>query len=230
MNSTSSSGSIISATAGVIGAYDGNGFGLKVIIILFACLAMYNAVELLLLVFMTFSRYRGLYFWSLVISSLSLIPYSLGMLFKFFNILTGKARWVSIGLLTLGWYPMVTGQSVILWSRLHLIVSGERGRKILKYTKWMIIVDAVILHIPTTVMTFGSNGTLNTAIFVDAYNIMEKIQMIGFLLVDNPFRLWGFTELLPAFRKPFFHQSTSWKLSACSAHHSNRELGGSCSS
>lgn len=180
-NSTSSSSSTSSAAAGVIGAYDGDSFGLKVIIVLFASLAMYNAVELLVLVFMTFYRYRGLYFWSLAISSLSLIPYDLGMLFKFFNILTGNARWVSIGLLTLGWYPMVTGQSVILWSRLHLIVSGERGRKILKYTKWMIIVDAVILHIPTTVMTFGSNGTLSPAIFVDAYNIMEKVQMIGFL-------------------------------------------------
>jgi hypothetical protein len=179
--STYSSGSISSAATGVIGAYDGDSFGLKVIIILFASMAMYNAVELLVLVFMTFSRYRGLYFWSLVICSLSLIPYSLGVMFKFFNVLTGNARWVSIGLLTLGWYPMVTGQSVLLWSRLHLIVSGEGGRKILKYTKWMIIVNAVILHIPTTVMTFGSNGTLNTAIFVAAYNIMEKIQMIGFL-------------------------------------------------
>jgi hypothetical protein len=44
---------------------------------------------------------------------------------------------------------MVTGQSVVLWSRLHLIVSGERGRLILRYTKWMTIIDAIVLHLST---------------------------------------------------------------------------------
>ncbi|KAJ9653930.1 hypothetical protein H2201_009073 [Coniosporium apollinis] len=79
---------------------------------------------------------------------------------------------------------MITGQSLILWSRLHLIVSGEKGRKILLYTKWMIIIDAIILHIPTTVVTYGSNGDINTATFVEVYNIVEKIQMTGFFLQE----------------------------------------------
>jgi hypothetical protein len=45
----------------------------------------------------------------------------------------------------------------------------------------MIIVDAIILHIPTSVVTFGSNGTRDTATFVEAYNVIEKTQMTGFL-------------------------------------------------
>lgn len=83
-------------------------------------------------------------------------------------------------LLTRLQYGMVTGQAVVLWSRLHLVVNGERGRKILKYTKWMIIIDVLILHVPTTVVTFGSNGNIDRHNFVKAYNVIEKFQMTGF--------------------------------------------------
>jgi hypothetical protein len=157
-----------SAAAGVTGGYDGNSLSLKIIIAFFSGPSIYNALELAILIFITFSRYRGLYFWSLLVSSLGLIPYARVQILL---LLTGNAKWVSVALLTLGWYLMVTGQSVVLWSRLHLIVSGERGGKILKYTRWMIIVDFFILHVPTTVVTFGSNGKIDTASFVKAYNV-----------------------------------------------------------
>jgi hypothetical protein len=182
-NSTSSSASASSPGAGVTGGYYGNSLTLKVFIAFFTGLAIYNVLEVIILVFLTFTRYRGLYFWSLLISSIGIIPYALGFLFKYFEITTGGAKWLAVFLLTIGWYPMVTGQSVVLWSRLHLIVSGEEGRKILKWTKWMIIIDAIVLHIPTTVLTCGSNSNTETAVFVRGYNIMEKIQMIGFLYV-----------------------------------------------
>lgn len=177
-NTTSS---IRFAAQGVLGGYDGSSLALEVIIGLCTRLTMYNALELLVLILITFSHHQGLYFWSLLISSLGLIPYALGFCFKFFSVLKGDARWASVVMLSVGWYPMVTGQSMVLWSRLHLIVSGERGRKILKWTKWMIVIDAIIFHIPTTVVTFGSNGTLDTTTFVSAYNIIEKTQMTGFL-------------------------------------------------
>lgn len=52
----------------------------------------------------------------------------------------------------------------------------------------MIIVDAVILHVPTTVLTFGSNSNSLSydalGRFVHGYNIMEKIQMVGFFLQE----------------------------------------------
>jgi hypothetical protein len=52
----------------------------------------------------------------------------------------------------------------------------------------MIIVNAIILHTATSVLTFGSNSnsltptTLNR--FVHGYNIMEKIQMVGFFVQE----------------------------------------------
>jgi hypothetical protein len=179
-----SSNSTSLAEVGLTGGYDGDSLALKVIIAFFPGLAMYNAVELLILILGTFNRFRGLYFWSLIVSSLGIIPYSLGFTFKFFAILTGSAKWVPIFLLTIGWYPMITGQSVVLWSRLHLVVTGQRGHKILQWTKWMIIIDAIVLHIPTTILTIGSNGKSNTETFARGYNIMEKVQMCGFFIQE----------------------------------------------
>lgn len=78
-----------------------------------------------------------------------------------------------------------SGQSVVLWSRLHLLTSS---RRVLRWTLIMIIVDGVVLHTTTSVLTFGSNantlsqGTLMH--FVNGYNIMEKIQMVGFFLQE----------------------------------------------
>lgn len=145
---------------------------------------MYNALELTAMIFLAFNRYRGLYFWSLLISGLGIIPYALGFLLKFFEITEGNSKWLAVVLLTIGWYPMVTGESIVLWSRLHLIVSGEKGEKIIHYTKWMIIINAIILHIPTTVLTFGANSNTETQTFETAYNIMEKVQMIGFFIQE----------------------------------------------
>ncbi|OCT54455.1 integral membrane protein [Cladophialophora carrionii] len=183
-NTTASSSSYSSAGQGIEGGYEGDSLTLKVLIAFFLGLALYNVVELQVLIFGTFAKFKGLYFWSLVISGWGIIPYSVGFLFKYFSILTGGARWFSVFLLSIGWYPMVTGQAIVLWSRLHLIVGGEKGEKILRYTKWMIIVNAIVLHIPTTVLTIGSNTDSHPQAYVSGYNVMEKVQMCGFFLQE----------------------------------------------
>ena len=179
-----SSSSWLSPGAGITAGYDGQSDSLRIVIIFLSGLAMYNAVELIAMISLTFTRYRGLYYWSLLISSIGIIPYSLGFFLKFDNLAPGGLRWIAIVLITVGWYPMITGQALVLWSRLHLIVNGARGERILKWTKYMIICNAIALHIPTTVLTFGSNGDENTDVFVRGYNVMEKIQMVGFFVQE----------------------------------------------
>jgi hypothetical protein len=166
--------------SGITGGYHGD-LTLKLIIVFCLGLAMYNAVELVVLVFLTFTRYSGVYFYSLLVASIGIVPYGIGFVLKFFQITTDSYAYVT--LITIGWYCMVTGQSVVLWSRLHLILRGERGEWVLKWIKWMIIIDAVILHIPTTVLTYGSNAAL--PVFVRGYNVMEKIQMSGFFVQET---------------------------------------------
>ncbi len=69
-NVTASSSNANSPGQGITGGYEGNSLTLKVCIAFFLGLAIYNVVELLVLIFGTFQRFRGLYFWSLVISGL----------------------------------------------------------------------------------------------------------------------------------------------------------------
>lgn len=169
-----------SPSDGITGGYSGNDLGLEIAMATFTGVAWYNAIELLVLVFVTFQRYHGLYFWSLLVSSAAgVIPYSIGFLMKFFKLTS--ATWLSVTFLTVGWYAMVTGQSMVLYSRLHLL---NRNPKILRPVLCMIVVDAIILHIPTTVLTYGSNFGSPQHTFVAGYNVMEKIQMTGFCLQE----------------------------------------------
>ena len=196
MSSTGSAQSSETASiAGITGGYDGDSFTLKVVIALFLGLSLYNAVELTTLLFVTFVRYKGVYFWSLLVATLGVIPYAVGFLLKFFEITDGRDKWMSLCFITIGWYAMVTGQSVVLWSRLHLILMGQYTAQILSWTKWMIIINGFILHVPTTVLTFGCNGSISVPMFVGVFNVYEKIQMVGFWSVFSnrsmtQLRLW----------------------------------------
>jgi uncharacterized membrane protein YesL len=75
---------------------------------------------------------------------------------KFFQV--WKNNYVSVTFITIGWYAMVTGQSLVLYSRLHLVV---RDKEKIKWVLWMIIVDVFLFHFPTTVLTFGVRDYLS---------------------------------------------------------------------
>ncbi|MCJ1298315.1 hypothetical protein MMC08_001104 [Hypocenomyce scalaris] len=144
----------------------------------FTAVAWYNVIELNIQVFMTFKRHRGLYFWSLLISSYGCALHALGFVLKFFVL--SAPMWLSVTIITIGWYCMVTGQAVVLYSRLHLVV---RERAILRGVLTMIIVDAFCFLIPTTVLTYGENVTTE-ARFVHAFRPMEPIQMTFFCIQE----------------------------------------------
>ncbi|MCJ1474475.1 hypothetical protein MMC13_003133 [Lambiella insularis] len=136
--------------------------------------AWFNVIELNVQVFMTFKRHRGLYFWSLIISSYGCVLHALGFLLKFFQLTTNN--YLSVTIITIGWWAMVTGQAVVLYSRLHLVV---REQRVLRGVLIMIIVDAICFHIPTTVLTYGSNSNDSDA-FIWRFSIIERLQMTVF--------------------------------------------------
>lgn len=181
---------------GITGGLGDAPWGFKTAVATLAAVAWYNAFELIVLVFVTFREYHGLYFWSLLISaSVGLVPYSLGFLLKFFEI---WSAWLSASLLTVGWYCMVTGQSVVLYSRLHLVL---RNQLLLRRILIMICVNAVLLHIPTTVLTYGSNiaSKDNRGPYMEGYSAMEKIQMTGFCIQEfiiSGLYIWETMKLL----------------------------------
>ncbi|KAH8779873.1 hypothetical protein F5883DRAFT_193148 [Diaporthe sp. PMI_573] len=152
---------------------------LRVFVITVGVLAVYNAAELAVMALLTFRQYRGLYFWSVMVSGVAI---TIGFTLDLLDVVGGTARYAAITLITVGWWPMVSGQALVLWSRLHLIVpKSSQGERIVRWTGWMIAVDAVIFHLPTTVFTYGSavNGP-SVGAFARGYDVMEKIQMTGF--------------------------------------------------
>ncbi|KAH7132324.1 hypothetical protein B0J11DRAFT_548264 [Dendryphion nanum] len=183
---TSEPGSL-SASAGITGGYTGDSLPMKIVMALMLGLGIYNALEVFVIIFVTFNRYRGLYFWSLIVASLGVMIHNFGFVIKFFQLLDPSQNegYVAVVILTIGWYSMVTGQSVVLWSRLHLVTNS---RRVLNWTLWMIIIDGIVLHATTTILTFGSNANRFSdkvlQRFVHGYGIMEKIQMTGFVIQE----------------------------------------------
>ena len=169
----------------------------------FTAVAWYNVAELNIQVFLTFKRHRGLYFWSLLISSYGCVLHALGFLLKFFELIHND--YVSVTIITVGWYAMVTGQAVVLYSRLHLVV---REQRILRGILAMIIFDAICFHIPTTILTYGSNSTPAVARkYTNPFNAMEKIQMTAFCIQEfiiSGVYVWSTIRLL----KPVYHGRT----------------------
>ncbi|OBT71835.1 hypothetical protein VF21_09767 [Pseudogymnoascus sp. 05NY08] len=170
------------ARAGTDGLGQGTGVdsqGLRTALATLFGISWYNAIELIFLIFNSFHQYKGLYFWSLLLSaSIGIILYSLGFFLKFFQL---ADSWIYVTLSTISWYVMVTGQSLVLYSRLHLVLMD---RKILRLVLYMIIINSITLYIPTTVLTYGSNANGSTQAFIQGYNIIEKIEMTGFCIQE----------------------------------------------
>lgn len=162
----------------ITGSYTGDSDGVRIAIATFVAVAWYNVIELINLIFLTFKRYQGPYFWSMLVSAIGVLPYSVGYLMKFFALTT--ATWLPITLLTVGWWMMVTGQSFVLYSRLHLVL---RDLRLLRVVRTMIILNVFFLHVPTTVLTYMANFNTSPTT-VRGYDIMEKVQLTGFCVQE----------------------------------------------
>ncbi|KAL5360581.1 hypothetical protein BJX96DRAFT_165265 [Aspergillus floccosus] len=159
---------------GLIGGYRGGSLVIKILIVVFSSIALYNALELVILIFLTFHRYSGLYFWTMLLSAvLGVIPHAIGYLMEFF---AEGPIWLAITLSTIGFYFMVPGQSFVLWSRLHLLVQSP---KVLRRVLYLIIFDSVVLLVPTTVLTFAT-VYVRTEPIIRGYNVMERLQLAWF--------------------------------------------------
>jgi len=179
--------------------FDGRWDSPSIILITTAAVALYNSCELLLMVVVRFKQWRSLLFISLVVASTGIIPYYVGYMIEYFQ---WTAYWVAMTISSIGWVMLITGQSVVLYSRLGLILND---RRILTGVKWMIIVDAIIFHIPTTVVQYGRAYGSEREAFGHALFYIEKIQMTGFCIQEfiiSGLYLWKSIELLRVVQKP----------------------------
>lgn len=148
------------------------------ILVAMLTLAIYMSLLVDLKALRIFKRRNTLYFWSLLITSWGIMSHSLGIILKWF---VGSCPWeVNTAFASFGWWGMVTGQSLVLYSRLHLVVRNDR---VLRAVLIMIIANFCIFQVPTTIQTFGSNQA-NPGMWLTVYNVYERIQLVVFTLQE----------------------------------------------
>lgn len=147
-------------------------------IIAFLALSLYNSIELDVIILTLFKRQRGLYFWSFVTATNGIVPHSIGFMLK--NILNSHQFGLYITLVAVGWVPMVTGQSLVLYSRLHLLLWNTLY---LRLVLAMIIINAIVLHIPIIILMYGANSSPENS-WVNPYIVYEKVQVTVFFLQE----------------------------------------------
>jgi hypothetical protein len=164
----------------VTGSAYTSSLGVTWLFTVFYTLTIYNSLEIITLVLVTFKKYKGPYFWSLLIATVCLIISTIGSVYYFYSPSPYKIPPVALGLI--GWAGFVTGQAIVLWSRLHLVVQSE---KVLRGVLIMIIANAIIFEIPTFVLCFIANSPNAPAKTSYVYSKWEDVQLSFFCVQET---------------------------------------------
>ncbi|KAL3482813.1 hypothetical protein BJX62DRAFT_250234 [Aspergillus germanicus] len=146
----------------------------------FLSIALYNVIELTVFLFVVFKRHGGLYFWTFLLATWGIAFYAIGFIPNDFK-LAQSIRLFNVTLIVMGWCTMITGQSLVLYSRLHLIV---QQRYVLRLVLGMIITNAILLQIPIIILCYGANSVLYQR-FSTLYAVYERIQVTVFFLQES---------------------------------------------
>ncbi|KAL7788257.1 hypothetical protein V8C37DRAFT_404447 [Trichoderma ceciliae] len=144
----------------------------------FFSLALYNVGELVCHIAVTFKRFRGLYCWSFLVATLGIALNAVGFLLRAIGGSLSSYIYTALGIV--GWAAMVTGQSLVLYSRLHIVLPRER---LIRGILIMIIANAVWLLVPITVLIFLCNSP-GAERYLAPYFIFERIQLTVFFLQE----------------------------------------------
>ncbi|KAF5548102.1 hypothetical protein FMEXI_4891 [Fusarium mexicanum] len=147
------------------------------IVVTCATISLYNGIELLLLILTSSRRHNDLFSWSLAVASIGVLPYASGWLVRYFDVIGDVANML---INDIGWILLTTGQALVLYSRLNLLV---KSITILKVTKWVIILNALVWHSTVTVLLFAI-GTQQKLDRNGAFIKVQKAQLAFFCAQD----------------------------------------------
>ena len=162
----------------------------------FMGIALYLVLEVNVTVLRVFKKKRGLYFWSLIIAAWGVCFHSIGYILQWWT--PGSPWALNTAFILCGWSMMVTGQSFVLYSRLHLVI---RNYSVLRGCLIMIIATSILIEIPQWVTTWASTDTRLsvTKLWSPWDSIMVRISQMAFLLQEATLSLlyiWGTMKVL----------------------------------
>jgi hypothetical protein len=154
------------------------------------------STEVLVLIFIQFKRYRGLYFWSLMVTVLGLLIRSLGNSFRYgaSTVLADAALW----LIVVGITGHVIGQMAILYSRLHIVYWNPT---VLRCVFITILLQAIFFILPMYFMQplVNGNTSIESPAWEEAVGSYENAQKIAWVIEENIlalFYVWATVRLL----------------------------------
>ncbi|KAI9817918.1 MAG: hypothetical protein M1832_004538 [Thelocarpon impressellum] len=175
----------------------------------FIAVGMYNALEIHVQVFSVFQQRKGLYFWSILTTAWGIIVLAVGNIaLKMFTPGVNFAFYTT--LIVVGWWMVVLGQAMVLYSRLHLVV---RSPTIMRAVLVMIAVVFFGLAVPTGMATYGSNSN-KSEYWLPIFNRIERVQLVGIELEEtiiSGIYIWATVKIL----RPSFNVRTKrvmWSL------------------
>ncbi|TWU71015.1 hypothetical protein ED733_002622 [Metarhizium rileyi] len=148
------------------------------VIVIFVSIALYNVIELNFLIVTTFKRFRGLYFGSFVCSTWGVAFNAVGYLLRLVH--PDQNGYLHATFVLVGWCAMINGQSLVLYSRLHIVMQHPRR---LRCVLAMIVFNAVWLSIPVIVLVYGTSSD-KMASFEETYSVFERLQLTVFFVQE----------------------------------------------
>ncbi|OJK01280.1 hypothetical protein ASPACDRAFT_41544 [Aspergillus aculeatus ATCC 16872] len=112
----------------------------------FVAVAAFGSIELLLLIFDFFKRRRGLYFWSLLLSTLATLVFTVVITLLWFAV--PQARFGLAFVIVICYPTLNVGNTLVIYSRLHLVTSGRK----IRWLFWMIIISSVVFLLPQAII------------------------------------------------------------------------------
>ncbi|KAM6513945.1 hypothetical protein FALCPG4_015135 [Fusarium falciforme] len=150
------------------------------VIVAFISIALYNVLELNFVIFGTFKKRRGLYFWSFLVATWGIAPNAIGYLLKHLA-LTDISNLYST-LIIIGWCTMETVISgLYIWETLKLLrterdLRGRTGpRRVMNHLIYVNIV-VILLDITVVALEFANLYDVQTAYKPLVYSIKLKIE------------------------------------------------------
>ncbi|KAL0941437.1 uncharacterized protein CTRU02_204200 [Colletotrichum truncatum] len=164
-----------------------------------ATAGIYNALEIFVLIFSTFRQRRGRYFWSMIVANSGIFVHAIVSITRY---LRRSGNVVPGGFALMAWCAMVTGQSVVLWSRLHLVLYS---RKWIRLVLAVIVANVCAIHVPMIVLWALCWATPREVQpeWIVRYGIYEKVSILIFTLQETTitgiFARQGYYNLRPLF-------------------------------
>jgi hypothetical protein len=153
---------------------------------------------MLIIIYVTFKRHNGTYFWSTIITTLGIATYNTGNLITYFE--NSSPRVLANLFWHIGYGVSTTGLALVLWSRLHLVVNN---RRLLQCLLVVIPFNGVVINFSAIGVLFGLTLKYNKVYVISiVLNYMGVITIVVIETILSSLYIFHTTRFLRSGYKP----------------------------